>query len=148
MLTYRNMETADLPEVFELRTSTLENVITHEELERDYGLTPLTLAQAMEASVRGWVCCDDDRIVGFAMGDSATGEMNVVAVLPGYEGRGIGKKVLGLVQDWLFGSGHTEVWLMATPDPGIRAYGFYRRLGWRTTGELIDGEEKMVLRRP
>jgi len=147
MLDYRFMTAADLPAVFELRTSTRENVVTLEGLESDHHLTPEALAEAMEGSVCGWVCIDGDRIVGFAMGDSATGEMMVVAVLPDYEGFGVGKKVLALVQGWLFESGHDEIWLVATPDTRIRAYGFYRALGWRATGELIEGEEKMILRR-
>ena len=147
VLDYRRMIASDLPGVFDVRTSTRENVVTLEDLKTRHGLTPATLTEAMLGTVGGWVCTDSDRIAGFAMGDRATGEVTVVAVLPAYEGLGIGKKVLALVRDWLFESGHEEVWLMATPDPTIRAYGFYRALGWRANGTRIQGEEKMVLRR-
>ncbi len=146
MVTYRQMSVADVPDVFGIRVSTLENVVTMSELEEEYELTPATLAEAMQESAKGWVCEVDDRIVGFAMGDSETGEMTVLAVLPEFERRGIGKKLLVQVQEWLFESGHKQLWLVTTPNPSFRAYGFYLSQGWRATGEIIDGEdEKFVL---
>jgi ribosomal protein S18 acetylase RimI-like enzyme len=147
MLNFRQMSVLDIPEAFEVRISTVENVVSIQELEDEYGLTPETLAVAMSGSSQGWVCTEDERIVGLAMGDQETGEMSVVAVRPEYEGRGIGGKLLNLVQDWLFESGHDELWLVTTPDPGFRAYGFYISRGWRPTGDIDDGDEKFVLRR-
>lgn len=70
-----------------------------------------------------------------------------MAVLPDYEDRGIGKTVLASVRDWLFGQGHEEIWLLANPDPKVRAHAFYRKLGWRATGEIRHGDEVMVLER-
>ncbi len=81
------------------------------------------------------------------MGDRSNGEVQVVAVLPEYEGRGIGNSLLTHVQTWLFSEGHEEIWLLANPDPNIRAHGFYRKLGWRTTGAQREGDEVMKLRR-
>ena len=142
------MTAADLPEVFNIRISTKENSITMSELEEHHGLTPKTLAGAMRGSVKGWVCETDGKIVGFAMGDGETGEMTVLAVLPEYERRGIGKALLARVQGWLFDSGHEELWLVTTPNPDFRAYGFYQSQGWRATGEIVGGEdEKFVLQR-
>jgi N-acetylglutamate synthase-like GNAT family acetyltransferase len=144
----RELTAADVPEVFALRVSTLENTVTMQELEEEYGLTPETLAEAMQHSAKGWVCEVEGKIVGFAMGDCDTGEMTVLAVLPGFEKRGIGKQLLERVQDWLFKSGHEELWLLTTPDPTFRAYGFYQAQGWVATGELVDEEEeKFVLPR-
>jgi len=51
-----------------------------------------------------------------------------------------------LVQSWLFSLGHRELWLLENPDPAIRAYGFYRSLGWSATGELRDGQQILRLR--
>ena len=155
MLTYRPMTAADLPAVFDLRLSTVENAVTLEKLAEDYGITPESLAVAMETHVQGWLCEDGagedgsgedgGRAVGFAMGDRANGEVQVVAVLPGYEGRGIGKALLLEVQAWLFSEGQEEIWLGANPDPGVRASGFYRRLGWRRTGVMKGGDEVLRL---
>ena len=136
----------DLPAVFSVRTSTIENAITMEELKEDYGITLESLAEAMNSHVCGWLCEDADVVVGFSMGDRLNGEVQVVAVRPEYEGRGIGKALLSKVKNWLFSSGHEEIWLGAYPDPNIRAYGFYRKLGWQATGKMKGYDEIMVLR--
>jgi len=140
------MTVEDVAATFSVRTSTVENAITMERLESDYAITPQSLADAMGDDVKGWVCTDCGRIVGFAMGNHTTAEVLVVAVRPEYEGRGIGKKVLALVRDWLFSAGHKEIWLLATPDPRLRAYEFYRLHGWRGTGKIVGEDEIMVLR--
>ena len=142
---FREMHASDLPAVFELRVSTRENAVTMEELEEDYGITPSSLAEAMAADVKGWLCEEEALVVGFAMGDRSNGEVQVVAVRPGHENRGIGKRLLGLVQTWLYEQGHQEIWLLSNPDSGVRAHGFYRKLGWQPTGERQGYDE--VLRR-
>jgi len=144
---YRPMLIDDLPAAFAVRLSTIENAITMERLESDYGITPQSLAAAMRSDVKGWLCEDAGKVVGFAMGDLSNGEVGVVAVLPGYEGRGIGKNLLTLVQNWLFSGGHSEIWLLSNPDSTIRAHGFYRKLGWRAVGERRGDNEVMKLRK-
>ncbi len=151
-LTYRPMTAADLPAALALRVATRENAVTLEELRDDYGITPESLAESMATHVQGWFCEAPGpagvQVAGFAMGDRSNGEVQVVALHPDFEGRGIGKTLLALVRDWLFAEGHEEIWLLANPDPGVRAYGFYRKLGWRATGERRGGDEVMTLRRP
>ena len=147
-LAYRKMTVSDLPAAFSVRLSTIENAITMQELEEDYGITPESLAAAMQSAVQGWLCEDDGKMVGFSLGDRATGEVQVLAVLPAYEGRGIGKGLLSRVQDWLFAMGHSEIWLLANPDPDIRAAGFYRKLGWRATGVMQGADQVLKLRKP
>ena len=144
-LIFREMQVQDLPAVFELRVSTRENAVTLEELEEDYGITPASLAEAMTRDVKGWLSEEQGLVVGFATGDRSNGEVQVVAVRPGFEDRGIGKQLLGFVQRWLHQEGHDEVWLLSNPDSGIRAHGFYRKLGWQPTGERRGYDE--VLRR-
>lgn len=149
MTIFREMTVSDLPEVFSVRVSTKENSVTMQELEKEYELTPRSLAAAMLINMRGWVCEVDGRIVGFAMGDNQSGEMTVIAVLSEYEERGIGRRLLAKVRDWLFQSGFDEIWLVTTPDPSFRAYGFYLSQGWTATGEYIEEEEgeRFILRR-
>jgi len=137
----------DLPATFDVRLSTLENAITMERLESDYGVTPERVADAMTRDVRGWLCEDAGTTVAFAMGNVSSAEVLVVAVRPEYEGNGAGKGVLARVREWLFSAGHEEIWLLTTPDPALRAYGFYRSLGWRGTGKRVRGDELMVLRK-
>ncbi|MEQ8354434.1 MAG: GNAT family N-acetyltransferase [Kiloniellaceae bacterium] len=140
------MTADDIPAVLALRLSTVENAVTLEELKADYGVTPESLAAGMRCDVRGWLSEQDGKVLGFAMGDRSNGEVQVVAVLPGLEARGIGKAVLSKVRDWLFSEGHDEIWLRANPDPDVRASGFYRRLGWRRTGIMRGGDEVLRLR--
>ena len=142
------MNQDDLPAAFSVRLSTVENVVTMEQLKADYDTTPESVAEAMQSHVKGWLCEDSESVVGFSMGDGSTGEVLVVAVLPNYKGNGIGRTLMERVQDWLFSEGHEEIWLITTPDPGTRAYGFYRKLGWQATGRMVSDDEIMVLPRP
>ena len=89
-LAIRQMTPGDLPATFDVRLSTVENAITMERLECDYGVTPESLADAMTRDVKGWLCEDVDTAVGFAMGNVASAEVLVIAVRPEYEGRGVG----------------------------------------------------------
>ena len=74
-LAIRQMTPGDLPATFDVRLSTVENAITMERLERDYGVTPERLADAMTRDVKGWLCEDADTAVGFAMGNAASAEV-------------------------------------------------------------------------
>lgn len=145
MITVREMELHDVPAAFFVRTSTQENALTMDELKQYYELTPTTLALAMQGTVKGWVCEVEDKVVGFAMGDSSNAELTVIAVLSEYEGRGIGGRLLSEVENWLFSSGHSKLWLVTTPDSGFRAYNFYIAKGWVPTGEIFEEDEKFVL---
>lgn len=140
----RRMRTSDLPEVFSVRTSTIENAISLEKLE-EYGITEESLIRSMNSHVKGWVFEESDKIIGFVMGDQSNGEVQVLAVLPDCEKAGVGATLLKQVQDWLFSTGHGQIWLKTTPDPSLRAYGFYKHLGWQATGEIDDEDEIFVL---
>jgi ribosomal protein S18 acetylase RimI-like enzyme len=144
MYLFREMLPADIPAAFHVRTSTIENALTMQELEEDYELTPETLAEAMKASAKGWVCETDNEVIGFAMGDPEEYELTVLAVLPKYEGHGIGRRLLAEVESWLFGLGSDEIWLATTPNSSLRAYRLYVSQGWIPTGEIIDEDEKFI----
>ena len=145
-ITYRLMEPEDVPAVLEVRFSTIENAITLEELQADYGITPESMAESLRSGdVIGWVCENSGQAVGFSMGDRANGEVQVLAVRPGFEQLGIGRALLAKVCQWLFQQHWDEIWLYSNPDQSNRAYGFYRALGWRYT-DLEDGEEVLKLR--
>lgn len=139
----REMTPADLGAVFEVRIATRENQVTLDELRDDYGITLESLAAAMRSHVRGWLIEDDGQVVAFSMGDRSNGEVQVVAVLPGYEGCGHGKAVLAAVVDWLVSEGHAKVWLYANRAPEVRATGFYRSLGWKPTG-VVTGDDEVL----
>ena len=141
-LTLRQAQPRDIPDMFALRERTRENPISPQELGL-LGITPESTAAAMaNGRSRSWVCLQDSALVGFATGDSTSGEILVVAVSPDFEGRGIGKRLLRSVMESLQSAGCDRLWLAASPDPRVRSYGFYRYLGWQPTGETTaNGEE-------
>ena len=70
--------------------------------------------------------------------------MVVLALLPEFEGRGVGRHLLHLVMNELRGVGFHRLFLGCSKDPASRSFGFYRRLGWRSTG-TVDGAGDEVL---
>lgn len=132
-----------MPELFEVRARTRENALTIEELQR-LGITPQSVTESLAQSTKGWVYVDADRIVAFSMADRATGELLVIAVLPEYEGSGVGGRLMALAEDWLATTGCTRAWLTTDLDTTLRAFGFYRKRGW-TDWKLERGLRWMAL---
>ncbi len=136
----RQMVPDDIPDCLSVRTSTIENVVTREELKK-WGISKQSLTSALSKNTRGWVFEASDQIVGFSMVDLRIGELLVLAVLPEYENKGIGSTLLLQAQNYLFSLGHQFLQLKTEPNKDYRAYGFYQYFGWEPTGVLIDGDE-------
>ena len=148
-VSFRDLRAEDIEEIFDVRGATRENAISRERLAA-LGITPASVAENLAAgATRGWVCSSESRIVGFCIGESGTGEVLVLAVLPQFEGRGIGKTLLSLAVNWLRSFEPTRIWLGASSDPGTRSHGFYRALGWRPAGlKDTHGDQILVLPSP
>ena len=113
-------------------------------------------------SLPGHVCHHDGQLVGYCFGERDTGEIIVLALLPEFEGLGLGKTLLELVITELRAQGHQRLFLGCSRDPASRSYGFYRYLGWTATGETdkygddvlsscsmtIKGRRRPVMRSP
>jgi GNAT superfamily N-acetyltransferase len=143
---FREISARDLDELFVVRAATRQNAMSKERLA-ELGITPASIGAALAAgTTKGWVGVCDSRIVGFCMGDRVNGEVLVLAVLPDFEGRGIGSTLLSTAVDWLRSFNPPRVWLGASADPQTRSYGFYRAAGWRPVGEIdAHGDEVLVL---
>lgn len=89
--------------------------------------------------VIGVVCVQESKVVGFCLGDVTRGEVLALAVLPEYERRGIGTRLLSSVVERIRSAGCESLWLAASADPRVRAHGFYRSLGWRPNGQKQVG---------
>lgn len=126
---FREITAADVPALFEVRPRTRENAMTLEELQR-LGIDPESVTESLTQSTKGWLCEDEGNVVAFAMADRATGEFLVIAVLPEYEGKGVGGRLISLAKEWLAASGCRRAWLTTDLDTSLRAYGFYRKYGW------------------
>jgi len=136
-MNFREITEQDLPAVFEVRVATREHAYSMDELA-ELGITPESVAEMMKKDHWGYLCEMDERIVGFAMGDRSTGEMWVIAILPDYEGLGIGGKLILLVENWLKDQGCKKLWLTTGSDPGMRAFGFYLHQNWKKAE--VEGE--------
>ena len=101
-------------------------------------------AEVTSGSLPGYVCESGSTLVGYCFGATATGEIVVLALLPEFENQGIGKTLLGLMVDDLFLLGFQRLFLGCSSDPATRSYGFYRHLGWRSTG-AFDAHNDEVL---
>ena len=135
---YRRAIPNDLPACIGVRGRTRDNPLSAEHLA-SLGVTPESWSSLMERQqIQGFVAESASGIVGFCFGDQRSGEVLVLAVLPDFEGGGIGRRLLSLTTEILFSSGHHELWLAASPRPELRAHGFYRRLGWTWRGETDE----------
>lgn len=135
----------DMPGISRVRTSVRENLLTVEQLER-LGITNASVAASLLADRKGWVAERGGEIVAFSMADRVNGSIFALFVLPGYEGRGLGGRLLDLALRWLWQQGADRVWL--TTAPGTRAARFYLRRGWVEIGKEDGGDVRLELVRP
>jgi GNAT superfamily N-acetyltransferase len=134
---------ADLAaEYIRLRGQTRENAVSADRL-RAWGITAESWAQDIRSNILdGFVALADRQLVGYCFGNPRTGEIVVLALSPDFEGRGIGRQLLTRVVDRLLRAGHARLFLGCSADPAVRSHGFYRHLGWRSTGALdAHGDE-------
>ncbi len=143
---FRPASPADAQECVRLRGLTRENAISTERLA-SIGITAQSWAKDIESgNLVGWVAASQDEMVGYCFGNSTTGEVVVLALLPAYEGKGLGRKLLAFVTEHLKSAGHRTLFLGCAADPTVRSFGFYRHLGWRSTGSIDShGDELLEL---
>jgi GNAT superfamily N-acetyltransferase len=137
---------ADAARCVEIRGRTRENAVSVQQLAA-YGITVDSWRDDIQSgALPGYVCRIDQEIVGYCFATRKTGEIAVLALLPGHEGKGIGRELLGqMVQD-LQALGFKRAFLGCSPDPASRSYGFYRHLGWKSTGTYdAHGDEVLEL---
>ena len=133
-LKYRPALPEDAAECVVVRGRTRQNAASEEWL-RSIGITSKSWGENIRSgALPGEVCVVDGEIVGFCFGARETGEIQVLAVLPDFENCGVGRELLNRTSKELAKLGHARLFLGCSPDPASRSYGFYRHLGWRSTG--------------
>jgi GNAT superfamily N-acetyltransferase len=141
---FRAAVPGDIPACVRLRGRTRENAVSVERLAA-LGITAASWARDLQSgALPGFVCMDDGVIVGYGFGKRATGEIAVLALLPGHEGQGIGRQLLGLVVGVLAAAGHRRLFLGCSRDPATRSHGFYRHLGWVPTGRIDRAGDEVL----
>jgi GNAT superfamily N-acetyltransferase len=132
-LCFREARLADIPALREIRAAVTENILSDPER-----ISAKMIEDYLTILGKGWVCELDGRVVGFSFAASKSRSIWALFVQPGYEGRGIGKKLLALASDWLFVNGAMQVVLGTAPD--TRADRFYQAQGW-SRGRLLENGE-------
>jgi GNAT superfamily N-acetyltransferase len=129
-----------------LRGLTRENAVSAERL-RARGITAESWAGDMQSGeLQGFVALAGGQLAGYCFGHGRSGEVVVLALHPSFEGQGIGRRLLARVVQVLRGQGHARLFLGCSADPAVRSHGFYRHLGWRSTGRLdAHGDEELEL---
>src|SRR4051794_3146397 len=110
----RRATAADLSRIFAIRHSVRENQLSDP--------SRVTEADARWFIDHGalWVWQEaDGEVTGFGAGDPRDGSIWALFVMPGHEGKGLGRALLRRACEALREAGHREAWL--TTLPGTRA---------------------------
>ena len=136
----------EAPAFVRLRGLTRENAVSEARLA-SVGITASTWAESIRAGeLIGVTVKRHGALVGYCFGNTGTGEIVVLALLPAAEGQGLGRELLARVVEALRQRGHRRLFLGCAADPTVRSHGFYRYLGWRATGAIdAYGDEILEL---
>lgn len=143
-IAYRKAAPDDTPACLVLRGMTRENSFSVERLAA-LGITLESWrAGIADGSLPGHVATVEGRIIGYCFGERETGEIAVLALLPAHEGQGVGRMLLNLVVADFEELGFARLFLSCSSDPAVRSYGFYRHLGWTSTGSFDDRGDEIL----
>lgn len=104
------------------------------------GITESVVTDMIEKSRCAWVAEDDGKVTGFSMILPDEACLFAAFVLPKYEGRGLGRILVGLAEQEIF-KHHEVAWLET--DKNSRAAGFYKRLGWIEKGNVSESDIRL-----
>lgn len=143
-IAYRRAVPEDTPGCVVLRGRTRENAFSVERLAEAGVTLESWRAGIVDGSLPGHVATVDGEIVGYCFGERETGEIAVLALLPDHEDRGVGRTLLNLVVADFKELGFARLFLSCSPDPAVRSYGFYRHLGWTSTGTFDHRDDEIL----
>lgn len=135
---FREAGPADISQIQIVRHAVKENTLSDPLLVPDSAVEDYLTRRG-----KGWVCEMDNRIIGFAIADLQDNNIWALFIDPGFEKKGIGKKLHDDMLDWYFSCGKEYVWLGTSPN--TRAEHFYRKAGWKETGIYGKGEIKFEM---
>jgi GNAT superfamily N-acetyltransferase len=135
---FREARVSDIAQIQAVRNSVEENVLSDRALVTDKDCENYLLNRG-----KGWVCEIDGRVVGFAIADLMDHNVWALFVQPGFDRKGIGKKLHDDMLDWYFSQTNSTIWLGTSPN--TRAEKFYRKAGWKEVGTHGKGEIKFEM---
>ena len=135
---FREALVGDIKNMQIVRNSVKENVLSDPSF-----VTDKDCENYLTIRGKGWVCDIDNAVIGFAIADLEENNIWALFLQPGYEGKGIGKKLHDIMLDWYFSKTKEKVWLGTAPN--TRAEMFYRKCGWKEVGKHGKGEIKFEM---
>lgn len=137
-MNFRTASVSDIPMIQFVRHAVLENRLS------DPGLvTDNDVEEYITERGKGWVCETEGRVVAFSIVSVKDKNVWALFVQPGYDKKGIGKKLHNEMLDWYFTQTNETLWLSTAP--GTRAEQFYLMMGWEQTGITKSGEIKFEM---
>lgn len=137
-------DASDAAAFIQLRGQTRENAVPAARLA-SLGITAESWARDVRrGTLIGYTAKSPEQLLGYCFGDTQTGEVVVVALLPEAEGLGLGRELLERVVAKLRSAGHQRLFLGCSSDPKVRSYGFYRHLGWQPTGAMDSNNDEVL----
>ena len=135
---FREAEITDIPQIQVVRNSVNENTLSDPALVPDNDVKNYITQRG-----KGWVCEINNTIVGFAIVSVADHNVWAIFIQPGFEQKGIGRRLHEEMMDWYFSQTPETIWLGTAP--GTRAEAFYRKAGWSEVGMHGKGEIKFEM---
>ncbi|MBY4840292.1 GNAT family N-acetyltransferase [Pantoea sp. DY-5] len=135
----RTARLSNIEGMFDVRTSVIDNHLSREEM-RQMGITESVLGDMVEKSLSAWVATENNKIIGFSIIFPDEGCLFAAFVLPEYEGKGIGRRLVMLAEQELF-QHHEIAWLET--DKNSRSAKFYMHLGWGNETDLNGTDIKL-----
>jgi GNAT superfamily N-acetyltransferase len=135
---FREAQIDDINQIQFVRNAVKENTLSDPAL-----VTNADCDEYLFNRGKGWVCLEEDTVIGFSIVDLKDKNIWALFVHPDHEGKGIGKKLHDIMLDWYFNKTNENVWLGTSPK--TRAEKFYRMQGWREVGIHGKGEIKFEM---
>jgi len=135
---FREARITDIPQIQVVRNSVKENMLSNSALVTDNDCENYLVNRG-----KGWVCEIDGRIVGFAIADLLDHNVWALFLQPGFDKKGIGRKLHDDMLDWYFSQTDSTIWLSTAAN--TRAEKFYRNAGWKEVGIHGKGEIKFEM---
>jgi GNAT superfamily N-acetyltransferase len=137
---FRQAATTDIQSMQVIRNAVKENVLSDPALVPDNDVE-----KYINDRGKGWVCIHDEVMAGFCIADLVDDNIWALFMLPGMEGKGLGRALQHMMLDWYFSQGKTSVWLSTQKQS--RAEKFYRLTGWKEAGPYGKADIKFTMSR-
>jgi GNAT superfamily N-acetyltransferase len=130
---FREAKITDITQMHIVRVAVKENILPYPDL-----ITVKDYEEFLTQRGKGWVCENDNVVVGFAIVDLKDNNVWALFVHPDFDGKGIGRRLHDEMLEWYFSETDKTIWLGTSPK--TRAEKFYRKAGWKETAIRPNGE--------